>query len=1017
MRGNVLLNHMNDETASIIDDSGSGNTGTIGGDILINRSGFVDNLTAVGFLLGGAVDVITYADGNVADFGSNFSITFWINLSSFGQRRVIMSKVIDATEFAFVIQKPVSDSIMIRMDDGTGTDTFEHTTVLPANEFIHVAIVIDNSTPSNVAIYINGSSDKATGTINKRNNGGVFTIGDEGLGGAEFNDITMVIDEVAIFNRSLSDMEIDGIFNAGSGQSPPTTTTTTTTLTTTTTFAGVTGEAYPRVGGLLEQFNTGIGIFARGFTAIRTGAIPVTRVQQPSLVADLDGDGRSEIIIQDGTTIKIFQNSTLQGVQEFIMDDDGEFHVSSNMVIFDYDNDGKQEIFIMNAFSNIRVDFYVLEFDGTTFTNESRFNSVFTSVNFNDGELMLGCGDTDTDKFCLLVSNRDKVFFNLNTPHIITKQFNFSGGVPSITEALIVDSIKGMSCLPRVKLVSLSDYDDDGKKEWIFSWWLGDLTESEKVKIAYIDIDDNSLDQPLVINTDIFTADFPSGAGTFCNDSISGSSTVVIPQSAFTSPLVANINSFGATKETVIGVMTDISPVGAEAFKMFSYDIAGNEIDEYPSKFEADGVLLSNPFLADAYPDTGRTDFCVTGFDTVSEEIDILCASELSAFSITVPILFPPFTEEVRKSFEFKAVATETVNLDYNRYDVISHSGEHDDTTKSFEGSVSKNIDEVITPLGIFQLDWETASPLPLTELFVRTADLLFPNPESSGAIVMADAQDVGAVDMLIMTGLNFFYYDDFFVNQPPSFTYDINPCLDTIAVKINETVTFTAITDDVENDDVRMQIKAYAGTDDEQLGNPVDPATNFTTFVQNGQVLQQTVVLNVTGAGILAVAVGDDASPFLTTRNFSYSVAVNGVVVGDCTQSGEVDPPEPPLPVGVTTTTQTDPNDPNEDDNVIADFLDQFNVNLGIGRGILWLIFMGVVAYSLFFFVATHGGNTSNAFIGAAVVVLIAELILFIIGALLGFFSFAVIIIIVVIGIVILGIFLANRLTGTANM
>ena len=40
-----------------------------------------------------------------------------------------------------------------------------------------------------------------------------------------------------------------------------------------------------------------------------------------------------------------------------------------------------------------------------------------------------------------------------------------------------------------------------------------------------------------------------------------------------------------------------------------------------------------------------------------------------------------------------------------------------------------------------------------------------------------------------------------------------------------------------------------------------------------------------------------------------------------------------------------------------------------------------------------------------------------FILGAIIGFFSFAVIIIIVVMGIVILGLFLSNRLTGTANM
>ena len=70
MSGSVLLYHMNDFAETIVDSSGNGNNGIYSGEALNNLSGKF-NTSGIGFISGGAVDVINVI-GNVTDFSSNF---------------------------------------------------------------------------------------------------------------------------------------------------------------------------------------------------------------------------------------------------------------------------------------------------------------------------------------------------------------------------------------------------------------------------------------------------------------------------------------------------------------------------------------------------------------------------------------------------------------------------------------------------------------------------------------------------------------------------------------------------------------------------------------------------------------------------------------------------------------------------------------------------------------------------------------------------------------------------------
>ena len=169
------------------------------------------------------VEVLDHPDLNFGAAGpngaGNFSFEGWIRLSSLVNYQTTMSLVdkrlsspVRGYHIALYYQK-----LLLQLADGTSYN-FVAPTVVPANDtWYHVAITVDRLSTTGVAFYLNGALQ---GTANPTARSGSlatihalrFGTRSPNLGGgAYFNGR---IDELSLYNRVLTQSEIQAIFNA-----------------------------------------------------------------------------------------------------------------------------------------------------------------------------------------------------------------------------------------------------------------------------------------------------------------------------------------------------------------------------------------------------------------------------------------------------------------------------------------------------------------------------------------------------------------------------------------------------------------------------------------------------------------------------------------------------------------------------------------------------------------------------------------------------------------------------------
>ncbi len=210
MSGNVLLLHMNEQSGTILDYSGEGNNGTQSGGISYNSSGKLR--TALKF--DGKNDYINC--GNDASLNLRYYLTIeaWIKLDTISPTHGYHSAILDRenTYWFYVANTGVLG--FLRFKNGE-YDAVGSTTTISAGTWTHVCATYNNSATNEVKIYINGQLDN-TGSLNgpidnlNRN----VLIGTRGT----YHYLNGTIDEVAVWNRTLSDSEILSIYKRGISQ-------------------------------------------------------------------------------------------------------------------------------------------------------------------------------------------------------------------------------------------------------------------------------------------------------------------------------------------------------------------------------------------------------------------------------------------------------------------------------------------------------------------------------------------------------------------------------------------------------------------------------------------------------------------------------------------------------------------------------------------------------------------------------------------------------------------------------
>lgn len=717
-------------------------------------------------------------------------------------------------------------------------------------------------------------------------------------------------------------------------------------------------EEYEQMGSNNSYFALGTGFFNAQLSETDDTTRALSNPSFVPLVSDLDNDGVSEIIALEGYTFRLYQGSGLSIVDSLALT-----NVSGNIffMVYDYDGDNYKEILsIDSGTANINI----VAYNGTAIYLEKTY--AIGSSYHDDGEAILSCRDVDDCIAFTVYGNKvvgndplRATFFDsssIDTPYIL---YTSKGGTFNYI------------CYPQIPSVSVADYDNDGTDEYIISFI--DVSDKspelpEYLVIQYVDVTGGNIPYTKLNITDNI-GEYSISSTNGCQEDV-----VVRYGGLITSPLVFDFDDSPSTGlETAVGAAYDF-----DEFKIYLYDKNGNLIDDYPETFQADGEIISNPILMNAFPDPpskGRKDFCVLGHDATGERLDLLCGSYLTESLLHT------------KEYEFDLDNANLDNVPHGHWDFMpmAHAAQH--STETEQGA---NLDELVTSFGVFYLD----------ATFTNFLIHIFENPYVNASVISVDAESVGREDLIALTKTNLWYLDDGYSNTAGQITeYSVNPCLDS-TWKLNTSVGVTIKASDVDSDNVRARAILYYGSSNYQDSGWSSNGSSGTTF-SFSFTANKTI-----STGTLRLIATDTYNPDVNdTLDLTFSVGSQGVEFGDCITSEEIelvteeDGEAPSLPV-------------TEDDNALVrgiSFLGE-EFNLGLGGNIIWLIIMAVIAYAVWTSGSFAHAGTAFGVIG------IIEIIMLIVGGLLGILSTGIIVVFVVLAMVVMSVWFRRILTSKGD-
>jgi hypothetical protein len=221
MTGNVGLWHLDEPAgttaaASVIDKSGNGNNGTPTA-VTFGQSGKLG--TAASF----ANSAIQVADSPSLELINTMTISVWVNPTTLAQSAIVQKRSLTNYSSGFNYALWLNDSAghLIFQYYDTNYETSTSTGTIPAGVWSHVVVVYDK--PSNTCtFYINGvaaGSSTITGSMTNVGNA-PLEMGGYSYNGVYNNSFAFkgFIDEVGIWNRSLSSAEAQQLYQRGASR-------------------------------------------------------------------------------------------------------------------------------------------------------------------------------------------------------------------------------------------------------------------------------------------------------------------------------------------------------------------------------------------------------------------------------------------------------------------------------------------------------------------------------------------------------------------------------------------------------------------------------------------------------------------------------------------------------------------------------------------------------------------------------------------------------------------------------
>ena len=195
------------------DASGSGNNGTlVGGPVWQPAGGKIDG--ALDF--DGSDDHVSGPTG-IADFSGEFTVSMWAKLDSISMWDPLIGVTQDDGNYAFVLCLENGLKLYTKLNWGVDWTT-THSAPIETGVWYHFAVVLDAG--SNSTVYVNGVGYPG-GWVTQRNNLGTLHIGRIANAPVWTEAIDGLIDEVRIYERALSEAEVDALYVAGFDPEPP----------------------------------------------------------------------------------------------------------------------------------------------------------------------------------------------------------------------------------------------------------------------------------------------------------------------------------------------------------------------------------------------------------------------------------------------------------------------------------------------------------------------------------------------------------------------------------------------------------------------------------------------------------------------------------------------------------------------------------------------------------------------------------------------------------------------------
>lgn len=682
--------------------------------------------------------------------------------------------------------------------------------------------------------------------------------------------------------------------------------------------------------------------------------IAVSSPDRIPLSGDLDGNSSNgnEMIIVSGSSLAYLRGASLTAITSVAY----KSPINSNIIIHDLDNDGVQEL-IYGSTSHI----IIYNISQTSITYERNI-----SMSGLRARQWIGCSNDDV---CMIASVSAGVFKigGFNSTANASKLW-------TLTSASDIDY-----CFPNVKSMGIADYDNDGVTEFIISdYKLNENSgQSEIVEIRYYSVSPTNNNATLEQTYSKSLGAISPDSSNTCNTWGNGDYGTIY----MTSPLMVDILPLQTGTEAILGYNKDDNE-----FKAVVVLSDTTEHAVYPSIADADGTILGNPFVADAFPETTGTydDACVIGHKGEDvNTLDVLC-----------------FSPAISENKQYKYITTYNISTTDDVYSMIGHSSQMTATVKG-----GRDLDEIVTSYGVFELLWNEDLVCDLTG--DCQLGLLWSNPKGLSATYPIDFSGNNRTDIVMLTATNLWLARDGLTNidcnnQNCITSYEINPCIDS-AIKINETMDIEMVVTDengeLDNDQVTARACVYVGTTNEHCSAWQTNATSGTTFTLQG--FQMNKSINGGTIRLYAKETGDYS--ITETTDLLFTVGINGVTYGSCTTSS----------TATATSTSTGVADTTYGNNSVQQGVNWVSEQTNLGGGIVYLLMLLAIIVVLFI-EGSHAGDMSNGkagmFFGFLAIVFFGGLWL---GYGLGFVNIGLIIAIAFISMAIVSIFFWNKVSG----